>query len=249
MQRDFVQTLRKLACQHMTYWQWASIRIFGKAGVIMLKKFVIIITHGISFQAHMRTWTLLCFCALVVKIVATDAPNFLTCPSLKCSSGFVSGQLKKSTYLCFQHFPSKILFCNISTLNSCFFVFFFPPSGTVFSLGMREWLLWWSQIQGCSVCLTRGDRAWNSRINSMCRCQTESSPTLLRWDNFLASCDLVLSTDLLFYNPCGVYVQRAAWPSLATTRFKFVPRVRSCPTRLPFSLPLAALQSTSAVGG
>lgn len=117
-----------------------------------------------------------CFCVSVVRIKVIFTPSFI-CLLLK---RFLAQHLSTKVDTCsFQQLLSKITFHDIINI-----ALFDLPSGTVFSLGMREWLLWWSQIRGCSACLTRGDRAWKSRINSMCLCQMESSPTLLRWDNF-----------------------------------------------------------------
>lgn len=55
-----------------------------------------------------------------MKIVAFDTLNYL-CVFSSDQVVFVSGQLKKSTHLCFQHFPSKILFCNIMDTELLFF--------------------------------------------------------------------------------------------------------------------------------
>lgn len=133
---------------------------------------------------------------------------------------------------------SQALLCVSSSFGAkCFF---YLLSGTVFSPGMRKWLLWWSQIQGCSVCLTRGDKAWNSRINSTCLCQMESSPTPLRWDNSQFS---PINWFALFVNLCGVYTQQTHWPFLATHRFKFITKTPSCPVRLFTAGCRAALQS------
>lgn len=50
-----------------------------------------------------------------------------------------------------------------------------------------------------------------------------------------SSYNLVMSTDLLFFNLCSVYIQQAEWPSLATPRFKFVTHICSCPVQLLFA--------------
>lgn len=78
---------------------------------------------------------------------------------------------------------------------------------------MRKWLLWWSQIRGCFVCLTRGDKAWNSPINSMCPCRMESSPALLRWDNFWQLRIRSVSWFGLFLSLSSPYTQKMGWPS------------------------------------
>lgn len=104
------------------------------------------------------------------------------------------------------------------------------PLGTILSLGMREWLLWWSQIRGYWDCLTRGDKAWNSHTNSMCLCQMESSQTPLRWDNFPA---VTISFCQLTSRDFAVFVSwKLDWPSLATLRFRFVTDI--CSTNAVF---------------